>query len=46
MARGSFPRAEVIRATDWDYGDDDGMLTLHVHVGACKIMQIHVYMPV
>ena len=28
MARGAFPRAEVIRGTDWDYGDDDGKLTM------------------
>ena len=29
MARGAFPRAEVTRATDWDYGDDDGKLSVH-----------------
>ena len=29
MAKGAFPRAEVTRGTDWDYGDDDGKL-IHV----------------
>ena len=24
MAKGAYPRAEVTRGTDWDYGDDDG----------------------
>ena len=24
MAKGAFPRAEVTRGTNWDYGDDDG----------------------
>ena len=37
MARGAFPRADVTRATDWDYGDDDGMLTVHVQT-TCRCL--------
>ena len=34
MARGAFPRAEVTRATDWDYGDDDGTLSVHAQTNS------------
>ena len=37
MARGAFPRAEVTRGTDWDYGDDDGKLKcLYMYIIICR----------